>query len=128
MNECLRSGVVCDAHRLEDLPREDRVEHIYRALARIEELGQTNAELVRVNAELLERLAKLERFVSRNSGSSSTSPSKPASVRCSGTAGVVTGSRGVVRTVRSTGAAVTPAAERATDLDGPVERRDRRAL
>jgi transposase len=62
--------------RLEDLPREDLVEGLRRALSRIEDLEQANAELVRVNAELSERLARLERLVSRNSGNSSTPPSK----------------------------------------------------
>jgi transposase len=62
--------------RFEDLPREDLVENLRRALSRIEELERANAELVRVNAELSERLARLERLVSRNSGNSSTPPSK----------------------------------------------------
>jgi len=62
--------------RLEDLPREDLVENLRRALGRIEELERANAELVRANAGLSERLAKLERLVSRNSQNSSTPPSK----------------------------------------------------
>ncbi|MBT8227054.1 MAG: transposase [Dactylosporangium sp.] len=55
--------------RLEDLPREELVESLRRALAE-------NEELKAANAELSERLAKLERLVSRNSGNSSTPPSK----------------------------------------------------
>jgi hypothetical protein len=54
---------------LEDLPRGELVENLHRALARIEELE-------RVNAELVERVAKLERLLSRDSQNSSTPPSK----------------------------------------------------
>src|SRR4051812_42597843 len=57
-------------------PAGDLVEDLRRALVRIAELERANAELVRVNAELSEGLARLERLVSRNSGNSSTPPSK----------------------------------------------------
>ena len=55
--------------RLEDLPREELVENLRRALAEIEDLKAANAALS-------ERLAKLERLISRNSQNSSTPPSK----------------------------------------------------
>src|SRR5438477_11760700 len=69
MDGCHRSGLIGGVRRLEDLPREELVEDLRRALARIEELEK-------VTAELSERLAKLERLVSRNSQNSSTPPSK----------------------------------------------------
>jgi transposase len=76
----VRSGAVS---RLEDLPREELVGALRHALADVEQLKAANrrlvavnAELVGVNAELSERLARLERLVSRNSQNSSTPPSK----------------------------------------------------
>jgi transposase len=64
--------VICGVRRLEDLPREELVESLRRALDENEELKVANVELARANTELSERLAKLERLVSRNSGNSST--------------------------------------------------------
>lgn len=52
------------------------VEGLRRALDENEKLKAANAELARANTELPERLARLERLVSRNSGNSSTPPSK----------------------------------------------------
>src|SRR5258706_15691458 len=73
-----RSSTCCDLRvpGLEVLSREELIGLTRQLIVQVEELTRANAELVAANAGVTDRVARLERLVSRNNKNTGMPPSK----------------------------------------------------
>jgi transposase len=62
--------------KIDDLSRGELIALVGRLFGEVQDLTRVNADLSAANAALTDRVARLERIVSRNSGNSGTPPSK----------------------------------------------------